>query len=327
MPNLMVTASCNLKCEYCFAMDMMAEIHEHLLEWPMFISLLNWIDKGALPQLSIQLMGGEPTLSPLLYPMLVELERRSRKTIIFSNATLPIDEKIIELSRRSGVEWVINANTPSMYTIRQRENFARNLSLLGPCVSLNVNFYSADMSYEHVFPYFDEYDIQHLMKIGICLPTHSKINKYISSELFEPIKARLDAFFLKAQGKGVSIATECGVPTCLLRELVEKYPGVVRNDKVSHCGSRLDIAPDGSLINCLPLSRVARINYTRFPDYAVAAQWFHEFLAPYHALSSYCDQCSDCAEISNGNCMVCLANTLSDYNKIPLPALPELENL
>lgn len=323
MPNLMVTTSCNLKCAYCFAMDMMAEAHQHLMEWPMFISLLDWIDKGEVPHLSIQLMGGEPTLSPLLPSMLVELERRVRKVIIFSNATLPIDEKVVELSWNNGVEWVVNANTPLIYTARQQENFTRNLALLGSRATLNVNFYSADVSYDHVFQYFDDYDIQRLMKIGICLPTHSKTNAYVSSEVFEPIKAKLGAFFFKAQEKGILIATECGVPTCLLKDLVEKYPGLVKNDKVSHCGSRLDITPDGELINCLPLSRVAKIGYSQFADYAAAAQWFHQFLSPYHALSGYCEQCFDCPEITNGNCMVCLANTLGDYNKIPLPAFPE----
>jgi sulfatase maturation enzyme AslB (radical SAM superfamily) len=307
-------------------MDMMAEAHDHLMEWPMFISLLDWIDKGALPQLSIQLMGGEPTLSPLLAAMLVELARRGRKVIIFSNATLPIDEKIIELSRNNGVEWVINANTPSMYTTPQRENFSRNLSLLGARATLNVNFYSASVSYDYVFPYFDDYDIQRLMKIGICLPTHSKTNAYVSSEVFGPMKDTLDVFFSKAQQKGISIATECGVPTCLFKDLVKKYPGLVRNEKVSHCGSRLDITPDGKLINCLPLSKVAKISYSQFSDYAAAAQWFHEFLSPYHVLSGYCEQCLDCPEITTGNCMVCLANTLGDYNKIPIPALPGRDN-
>lgn len=323
MPNLIITTSCNLKCAYCFAVDMIAEEKGQLMDWPMFISLLDWIDKGSRPDLSIHLMGGEPTLNPLLHAMLVELERRSRKVLIFSNATLPIDEAVIEESQKNQVGWVVNANIPSLYTKQQRQIFENNLERLGPCASLNVTFFSADESYDYVFEYFDRYDVKPILKVGISVPTYGKTNTYISSQLFEPIKMKLEPFFAKAQAKNISIVTECGVPACLFKDLVMRYPGLLRDDMISHCGSRLDIAPDGSVINCLPLSKIGRTSYSRFSNYAEASRWFHDFLAPYRSLAGCSEQCLDCEELSSGTCMVCIANSLGEYNRLSLPSLPE----
>jgi MoaA/NifB/PqqE/SkfB family radical SAM enzyme len=325
MPNLMLTTSCNLKCAYCFAVDMISEERGQVMEWPMFIALLDWIDKGNDPDLAIHLMGGEPTLNPHLHDMLLELGRRSRKVLIFSNAALPIDQRIIDTSRKNGVGWVVNANIPSLYTEQQYRIFKNNLERLGTCASLNVTFFSPDESHDYIFDYFDAYDLQLLLKVGISVPTYGKTNTYISSQLFEPIKARLDPFFAKAQAKNITIVTECGVPACIFKELVVKYPGLLRDDMVSHCGSRLDIAPDGTIINCLPLSKIGRTSYSRFPNYPEASKWFHDFLAPYRSLAGCSEQCLDCEELASGRCMVCIANSLGEYNRLSLPPLPEQE--
>lgn len=325
MPNLMITTSCNLQCEYCFAVDMMnGKQAGQAMDWSTFISILDWIDRGNVPELTIQLMGGEPTLSPILSEIIEELTDRSRKIIIFSNGTLPLAGRVVELTKSAGVEWVININHGSVYSANQKEILDRNLTLLGQAASLNVNFYSKEISYDHLFEYIESFDVKRLIKVGIALPTSGKTNRYVSTEMFQDLGEKLGDFVAKADERNVKLTTECGVPTCLFRDLVKKHPTVFLDNMISHCGSRLDITPEGVLINCLPLSKVASVRYDSFSDYARASRWFHEFLSPYRALGGIDLDCYACSDLGDGNCMVCIANSIDEFDHLPKPPLPAL---
>mgnify|MGYP001544294113 CR=1 FL=1 len=117
MPNLMLTTSCNLKCDYCFAVDAMStyKVSPHM-DISTFESIMEWIERANRPELSIQLMGGEPTLSPLFFKILQELQHRSRKVMVFSNGTIPLASEIFEHTNREQVDWIININHPSVYS-------------------------------------------------------------------------------------------------------------------------------------------------------------------------------------------------------------------
>lgn len=322
MANFMITSACNLRCEYCFAMDFMrAKGSDTIMTMELFRSILDWVDRSNIETKTIQLIGGEPTLSPLLLDKMEEIERRGHRAVIFSNGTILLSKKIIAATHDNGSEWVINANDPCKYSPVQVEALTQNLERLQQHAYLTFNVYSADFTYDHIFQYIEKYDIRPHVKLGIALPTYAKQNEYVSSDLFAAVRKRLSHFFSEAAQKKVTIATECGVPYCLLNDLQNDFPDVFV-DLISHCGSRLDIAPDGTLINCLPLSKTATVKYDQFTDYLQAIKWFHDFLEPYKSLTSIMDDCFGCQMLRDGQCSVCLSNSLDQYNKLVYPPLP-----
>ena len=327
MPNFMITTACNLRCDYCFAMDLMASnpaVKNMSLET--FKSIMDWVDKSNAQLKTIQLMGGEPTLSPLLLDMMNELEARNHKVIIFSNLTVPLSQAIINTTKANGVEWVVNANDPITYSREQADAVRQNLSALSARASLCYNVYATDMGFDHIFEYISKYQLKPLIKLGIALPTFAKKNAYIHPGQFEQVKIILNKLHARARENNVRIATECGAPYCLFKEILEQPGDIIFEDPISHCGSRLDIAPDGTLINCLPLSRAAAKKYTEFEHYGVASKWFHDFVTPYRSLSGIMDECFGCEFLLRGDCKVCLANSLDQYNRLAYPPLPSADS-
>ena len=61
MPNIAIIKSCNLKCHYCFADDMLQEDKSKEISLKQLNEILNWIGKVPL-QGHIGIIGGEPTL-------------------------------------------------------------------------------------------------------------------------------------------------------------------------------------------------------------------------------------------------------------------------
>jgi len=323
MPNLMLTTSCNLSCPYCFAVDVMDDVGMKQMSRETFIGVLDWIDRGDVPQYGIQLMGGEPMLYPDIVAIAEEVHTRARHITIYSNGTVPIVDRLVELSGSGAIDWVINANPPEMYNRKQQEIFDRNLSLLSQQASLCFNFHSLNMDFDHVFDCIEKFDNRRLVKLGITLPTTVKSNDYVGVGMFGEVEKQLEKFFVEARRHGVLIDTECGAPFCLFSNLVQEFTDLIRDDLISHCGSRLDITPDGKVINCLPLSRIAAIPYDQFPDYMAASTWFHKWLTTYGVLGLGEDMCLGCETLNAGLCKACAANCLGDFNRIQLPPLPD----
>ena len=77
MANLMITTACNFRCPYCFGLDLFGSGQvRHYMPMQLFGELLAWIDRAAMPEMAVHLMGGEPTLHPSFGEMVEELARR-----------------------------------------------------------------------------------------------------------------------------------------------------------------------------------------------------------------------------------------------------------
>lgn len=312
----MLTTACNFRCDYCFGMEMIGPGHpQQTMSWRLFLDILDWIDRANMPEMDIHLMGGEPTLSPLFGGMVSELARRKRKIVVFSNATIPINEKTLAESARFGTRWIVNVNLPDTYRGHQLQTLQEHLALLGPAALITFNITNPSTEFDHVFVYIDRFGLARHLKIGVALPTLDHTNVYVKREDFPEIAARIMALVDKAEKSSVSLEFECGVPYCLFTaEQHKKLEGV----PISHCCSRLDITPTGNVINCLPLCRVAAIPYSSFRDYGQAREWFQKALAPYASFGST-SACPTCEHLIQGRCRTCLAHAMCDLDHIVLP--------
>jgi sulfatase maturation enzyme AslB (radical SAM superfamily) len=319
MPNLMITTYCNFSCKYCFGREMIGSHHPKThMSWEMFLNLVNWIEKAEIPELSIHLMGGEPTLNPLFFKMLMEILDRKRTVLVFSNAATQLDPKQLQEVATKKVHWVINCNHPSEYKERQLEYLKNNLAILGKNASVTFNVTSGNMDYDYVFDYIKTYDLDRRIKIGVTLPTLNHNNEFAQWEEFPAIADQILKLHEAIRAINGHIDFECGVPLCVFTD--DQYKKL-ENPLVSHCNSRLDITPWGEVINCLPLCKMARISYDRFPHYGEARDWFAKLLMPYRQVGSSAD-CLTCSKHVEHTCNACYAYGIAQFNKLPLPALP-----
>jgi len=320
MANLMLTTACNFTCDYCFGKEMIGPGHaQQTMSWDLFLDILDWIDRGSIPELDVHLMGGEPTLSPLFNDMIGELIRRKRRIVVFSNLCVPMDTTVLADSSRLGIRWTINVNDPSSYRGRQIQTLQEHLALLGSAAVVTLNITSPSTEFDHVLSYIEDFGLARCLKVGVTLPTLDHVNAYVKREDYPGIAVRIMALNDAAGNKGIEVEFECGVPYCLFTAEQHKRFGGLR---VSHCGSRLDITPTGNVINCLPLCRVVAIPYSDFADYRQAREWFRRALMPYASFGGT-SACPTCEHLVQGRCMACLAHAMWNLDHIALPPLPQ----
>jgi sulfatase maturation enzyme AslB (radical SAM superfamily) len=319
MANLMITTACNFRCPYCFGLDLFGPGQaRQYMPLKLFQEIIAWIDRAAMTEMDIHLMGGEPTLHPAFGDMVEELVRRGWKTAVFSNAATPLDDVLVRRTADLGVSWIVNCNPPTTYRDNQLELLCRHLGLLRQAATITFNFTDGQTPYQYVFDYIEHYSLKHAIKLGVALPTLEHRNVCAEWDNLPSIGRHILELLREARRRQITVEFECAVPYCLFSE---EQHGELRNIHVSHCGSRLDITPTGEVINCLPLFRIASVPFDRFQNYRQAREWFQCMLAPYRQAGST-SRCLFCQYRLEGRCSACLAYGLGEYSRIPLPPLP-----
>jgi len=320
MANFMLTTACNFRCPYCFGLDLFGAAQaRQYLPMSLFRELLDWVDRADVPEMAIHLMGGEPTLHPAFGEMMEELQRRGRKTAVFSNAAAPIAEALVRRSATQGVRWIINCNPPETYRDNQLELLHRHLALLGRTATMTFNLTDGQTPYQYVIDNIERYGLNRAVKLGVTLPTLEHRNEHVKWEALPAIADQVLKLLHELRRRDITLEFECGVPYCLFNEAQHAELGDIH---VSHCGSRLDITPTGEVINCLPLYRAAAVPFRCFQNYRQARDWFQRMQAPYRQVGSAA-RCLCCSDRLAGHCSACLAQGLGDYNRIALPPLPD----
>jgi hypothetical protein len=263
-------------------------------------------------------MGGEPTIHPDFMELIESLLQRKRSVRIFSNFTTEIDPQLLSKSDELNISWIINANPSEDMEPVARRRFFMNLDRVGSAGALCYNFTGSENDYGYILEYLDRYTLAKELKIGISLPTLSRDNQHVSDPEFATVAAGVMGLVNEARVRNLSIEFECGVPLCLFSEAQRKD---LQDIHVSHCGSRLDITPDGYVVNCLPLAELEAIPFDSFPAYTDARDWFLKSLAPYHNIGSR-DECLTCSREIRQHCFACLSTTVSSMDRVSFLPLP-----
>lgn len=199
-----------------------------------------------------------------------------------------------------------------------------NLERVGAAGALCYNFSSSDYDFGYILTYLDQFPLARELKIGVACPTVSHDNCHVQDADYAAVAEGVVALVTAAHARGVAVEFECGVPLCLFNDTQRKALAGIH---ISHCGSRLDITPDGRVVNCLPLSEILAVPFERFPTYGDALSWYRESLAKYHRLGAK-NACLTCSPELRPHCFACLAGTIASMNRISFAPLPgETERL
>jgi len=253
--NLSITSLCNRRCSYCFARQWgwtRLPDGTHMAE-ATFLSALDFLERSGLTQ--IRLLGGEPTLHPLIERFLDEIRRRGLSALVFSNGLMP--NSVLEYleGRDDGrISLLINAVTLGS-SAEESENQRAVLKRLGGKAMLGVNITSPAADLSALLEWTVEFKLAPFIRLGLAHPCHGGDNRHLPPNQYPAVGDRLLEFREKARRQGVSLRYDCGFVPCLfsrsgaetLKELLAEAQFV--------CSPIPDILPDGSLIPCYPLGR------------------------------------------------------------------------
>jgi len=122
MPNIIVTNSCNLKCPYCFADDMIQHSSDNnrFIDADTFNKILDFCSRGE--QEPIGIIGGEPTLHPYFIDIIMTLQKYCSmyncEGLIFTNG-IKLKPWLSYLGPNIGV--LVNCNAPKYQSTKNYE--------------------------------------------------------------------------------------------------------------------------------------------------------------------------------------------------------------
>lgn len=294
MTNLMLTNFCNYKCPYCFGMDyMFPKESRKEMSLETLRGLLDWMDKTPENKSSIHLMGGEPTLHSQFEEVVFEILDRNHSIVIFSNLASPMAPEYAEKLSHLNISWVVNVNPPKYWNAEQNDRIRRSLKSLATKASITFNINPEGEDDMWVVDLIEEYGLNKCIKVGFVLPTMTSSNYYLQDDQYPIVAEKLINLLKKTHKYGITATFECGVPTCAFTDEQLGYLWSVESMFGSRCDSRLDVSPDGYMLNCLPLAKLARVHYTEFDNYLEAKHFFDKKLLPYRKLGRK-EECFDC---------------------------------
>lgn len=167
MPNIAIVNYCNLKCQYCFADDMIQE-ESTSITLDDYKKILEFCSRHPM-YAHIGIIGGEPTLHPNFNEILKETNIYCREVntdaTLFTNG-IELDKYLPNIGERIGI--LINVNHPDA---QGPEKFKKlialldhlyELSWLDQRANLGCNVHMGCDDYSFIWEIVDKYHIQHL---------------------------------------------------------------------------------------------------------------------------------------------------------------------
>ncbi len=264
MYNVFLLSTCNLRCGYCFADEVMGRAPSQgnapgdaasMMSIEDYERILDFLEASQIGIVS--LIGGEPTLHPDFFNIVELSLERGFSVSIKSNAVWKEDvRREIDLLPDEGVHFLLNINQPAALGTRLWQRVARDVAQLkGRSLDFQFNIDRADFEYQTILELASE------VGPGKIVWSLSNLVKGTASGSFadplavrEKYSERLLAFIREAGKRGVKTLGVHGITSCMFAE--QDYRELLANGGrlESTCTPVFDILPDLSVLFCFPMS-------------------------------------------------------------------------
>jgi len=280
--NLLLTTTCNRRCEYCFAAEYVERDAEDLQEDERFISLRHFVEAidffVASNERRVSLLGGEPTLHPLFNNFVRYILKRNLDVQVFTNGIMP-EAACEELAARiipDRVAFTVNINPPSLRTTREDALVRNFLASLGPACTPGININKPGLDLDFVIEHIEEFKLRRVVRVGISHPTRNRETRHLQIEEYPSVLKQVVHFARRLEEKEIQISLDCGFPLCLFTD--EDLGLLARNSparkQISSCQSAIDIGVDGTAWKCFPLQSLGAVPIHRFANVQELFQFF-----------------------------------------------------
>lgn len=243
-----LTYRCNRTCSYCYAKNLIEE-YDKDMSLDDFNSLLNWLEKNNIR--SLNLTGGEPTLSPYIGEMLDLIQEKKFNITIFSNGLFP---KTFLKHIDKAHSFLINYGPKDEYTAEEYGYLHKNLEYLkqkNKEITLAFNITDKTKSCDHVIEAVKKYNAKRI-NMDLVIPNLLKNNYHISVCGFNEKKDLVKKFLKKLKENNIQVKVSRPLPFCVFKDEKQENPGTI----VSACSvghGIVAINPDLTVFPCLAL--------------------------------------------------------------------------
>lgn len=311
MANLSITARCNRKCSYCFAMETLDALGGDVAHMSLdgFERSLDFLQRSGMEE--ARLLGGEPTIHPDFPSMVDRVMDRGMRLMVFSGGMIP-EKALAKLAAapEERVRVLINVVAPQegnpAGTRKQEAVYGR----LRGRVILGLNITSPAVRPEFLLELIDTFGLARRVRLGVAHPTIDGSNEYLHPRHYPEVGRRVTLLGLRAAQRNVELDFDCGWVPCMFPDGALRALGKGSEEVGLRCNPILDLLPDGRAISCYPLASHAVAEVDMFDDAAALRARFASGQRSDRVLMLY-KKCSDCDWRARGECTGgCLAGSM-----------------
>jgi len=295
MANLAVSAVCNRRCAYCFALDHLGESDgAPFLPLDALPARLEFLDRSGIDE--VRLLGGEPTLHPQFGELVRRVRAAGKRLVLFSNGLMP-EEALRTLESLPPAECTVLVNvTPPDGDPEDRSLEQQRAAIvrLGDRAVLGVNIHRIDLDLGFLLPLVAESGCKRSIRAGMAQPCLSGTNRHIVPGQYRAVALMLLRFARGAAPAGVSIDLDCGFVRCMFDGVEIDELRALGSALHWRCSPILDIDLDGGVLHCFPLAGLGRVPLAPGTDAAALRRAFQERTRPYRQAGVF-KECSSCA--------------------------------
>lgn len=320
MFNVILTSTCNLSCNYCFAEKFMGEDTlknlppERLITAENFQYILKFLAESKVKHLS--LLGGEPTLHP-------EFNKFARLTIseglycsVKTNAmwNRPFT-KLFEGIPFEGLNLHVNVNGPEHLNPKQWEKVQANIREARKyCdnIVMQINVSNLNFRYEEILNFAKEVDVRSITWSPAVPIYNYSANESLKKENYsKTLTHRLMQMFEMCSRLNLPIMGVHGPTPCMFSKEQKSWMEDQNISINSHCFPVFDIFPDLSTHYCFPLKDFQKnINIKNFKNLKEVEYELQKEIQLIRPKMFPWKECVDCEFALNNTCQGgCMASS------------------
>ncbi len=243
-----ITYKCNMDCNYCYARSL-KEDYGSDMSLEDFKKLLDWFGKNNIK--NFNMLGGEPTIHPMVKSMLKLADEKKFKITLFTNGLFP--DSFLECADMVQ-SFLINYNHKSLFTKEEYELLHKNLAYLknkNKPITLAFNITDDITSCDYVIEAAKKYNAE-WVNIDLIIPNSLKTNKHIPITSFESNKKKISKFLEAFKTNGIRVRITRPLPLCVFKDEKDKYKKVLSSTCTVGQGI-ISINPDLTVFPCLSI--------------------------------------------------------------------------
>ena len=297
MPTVMVTATCQNSCPWCFARSRMEEYRSQGIEemsWQDFLTVVEFYEMSNVSWMA--LLGGEPTTHSRFIDMLTYLTARGFSTSVVTNAIIPASlADAIAQARFPNVKFAVNSTSYFDHGLDTRHTIDYFLRTMPGSIGLSYTITQRDVLQKNMGPILDRlflitrFGLSPHLEFQIAVPSHEN-SDFVPFDQYGAVVELLQRWTHVLQTNGVSVGLDCHcLPPCCVPPGAQ-LPFAIRSscrDFVVDIGPNLDVWP------CFPWS-AETVRLEQFQTLAETQAFFLQRAATEPFL--YEGDCAGCPE-------------------------------
>lgn len=300
MANIAIINFCNLKCEYCFADDM---IHEKskCISLDDYRKILEFMSRT--PENHIGIIGGEPTLHPQFDEILKETNRYCKEidtgATLFTNG-IKLDPHLPYIGDRIGL--LINCNSPKFVPsglykeMIDTLDHLNDLSWFDRKANLGCNIYPSLDDYSYIWELVDKYKLHHIR--------HSVVSP---GGKFTSMRNDKEAYYLLMKDKYIQfckdaikhkceLGLDCGrIPECYFTsEELAIANEATHGYHTDFCEPVIDITSDFKAVSCFGSFNAGNVDIRDFDTIMEVRRYLTANMSFVAAKANCTGRCTTC---------------------------------